>query len=162
MPAFDFKTYVEYNNWANQRLLATAAQLPSDALMTDPSLSHGTAFETLRHMLDVEWSWRLACEGQNPPGLVWDVIPLSDFQSLVQAWEIEGQHLLQYVSLLPDEGFERELTPGWMEKPFKVGHMIIHLVNHATNHRSELGWFFTRCGHSPGDLEFINYLDPAE
>jgi uncharacterized damage-inducible protein DinB len=159
---FDYLSFIEYNNWANQRLLATAAKLSHDQLHSDPSLSQGTAFQTLRHMLDVDWSWRMACEGYDTRRLVWELKPLEDLDVLALAWQTEGKQLLRYVQGLQPEDFEREPAVTWIERPFKIGHMVMHIVNHGTNHRSELGWYFTRCGYSPGDLEFLDYIDPRD
>jgi hypothetical protein len=55
MTTFDYVTNIQYHNWANERLLATAEKIPHDQLMAGEKLSQGTAFETLRHMLDVDW-----------------------------------------------------------------------------------------------------------
>jgi uncharacterized damage-inducible protein DinB len=162
MSSFDYLQFVQYSNWANERLLQTAAKLPQEKLMEDAKLSYGSAFQTLRHMLDVEWSWRMACEGYDTQRLFWELKSLDDLETLGKAWRDEGQNLLRYVQGLNAEDFDRSPTVTWVEKPFKIGHMIIHIVNHATNHRSELGWYFTRCGYSPGELEFLDYIDPKE
>jgi uncharacterized damage-inducible protein DinB len=160
MSCFDYVQFVEYNNWANDRLLAAAAMIPVEQLMTGTTLSHGSAFQTLRHMLDVEWSWRMACEGYDTRRLVWELKPLDNLTALREAWQGEGKNLLKYVKERSEEDFERAPSITWLEKPFKIGHMLIHIVNHATNHRSELGWYFTRCGHSLGEVEFLDYIDP--
>lgn len=160
MSTFEYVEFVEYNNWANEHLLDTAANLSFAALMEEPGLSQGSAFHTLRHMLDVEWSWRMACEGYDTRRLVWELKPLDSLETLREAWLAEGQHLLKYVKNLKPEDFERAPSVTWLERPFKIGHMIIHIVNHATNHRSELGWYFTKCGFSLGEVEFLDYIDP--
>jgi uncharacterized damage-inducible protein DinB len=43
----------------------------------------------------------------------------------------------------------------------KVHHLLTHILYHSASHRSELAAYLTQCGHSPGDLEFLNYLEKA-
>ncbi|MEO8610847.1 MAG: DinB family protein [Chloroflexota bacterium] len=162
MPTFDYLTYVQYHIWANNRLLDVAEKIPTDQLMNEAALSFGSAFKTLRHMLDVEWSWRMAAQGQAATTVLWELEPLEDLAAVRAYWGAEGERLLDFVRGLSDAEFEHEVTPSWMQKPYAVKHILIHLVNHATNHRTELGWHFTRLGHSLGDSEFIDYLNARQ
>ena len=37
--------------------------------------------------------------------------------------------------------------------------VVAHVVNHGTQHRSELARYFTECERSPGDLDFLDALE---
>lgn len=163
MMGFDLETFVRYNNWGNARLLDTASRFPDETLRVDAGLSYGSAFHTLRHVVDVEWSWRLACEGLPVTQLLWELEPLETLEQIRAYWHTEGEQLLALVQSLPAAGFDRMITPDWSEVAYPVKHIVMHIVNHGTNHRSELGWYFTRLGHSPGGLDFLDYLaQPAK
>ena len=58
---------VQYNTWANTRLLQAAAQLTPEQLTAPCWLSQNSVFSTLLHTLDTQWYWRLGCqEGELP------------------------------------------------------------------------------------------------
>lgn len=162
MLAVDLPMFVRYNNWANGRLLETAAQVDEAALMADEGLSFGSPFATLRHVLDVEWSWRMACEGKPATTVLWELQPLETLAQVDAAWRAEGQVLLALVESLSEEALLEKVTPSWMQRAYARHQIILHIVTHGTNHRSELGWQLTRLGHSPGDLDFLDYVSQTE
>jgi uncharacterized damage-inducible protein DinB len=56
---------VRFHAWANDRILTVAAGLTDDEFRAPSKLDHGSAFQTLRHLVDVDWSWRQFCTGNN-------------------------------------------------------------------------------------------------
>jgi uncharacterized damage-inducible protein DinB len=64
---------VRYHAWANERILATAALLTDEELHRPATHDHGSAFGTIRHLVDVDWSWRQFCAGNDVGEThVWD------------------------------------------------------------------------------------------
>jgi uncharacterized damage-inducible protein DinB len=153
--------FVRYHAWANDRILTTAADLSEEELRKDGVLDHGSAFHTIRHLVDVDWSWREFCTG-NDVGqtYVWDHgYVLEDLGALNAFCLGEDVRLRSFVESLDDEA----LAEPWGTDPrFKRPRWLVvaHIVSHGTQHRSELARYFTECGHSPGDLD--NLLDAFE
>lgn len=158
MRAFDFVTWVEYNNWANKRLLAAAKNLSHDQLNVLMPLSHESAFEMLGHMLEFEWSWRMACEGYDTWILYGEMSQIENLRDLQIAWEMEGQRMLAYVQTLPPEGLEWTVTSSWIDKPFKIGQILMNMVNHVASHRRTVSWYLAECGYPPGDLDLLDFI----
>ena len=152
-------TLVGYNAWADNRLLATAKKASQDQLNEEVGLSHGSIFHSLRHTLDVEWSWRLACLGEPIPQTLWEVVPLPDLDAVVEYWGMEHDRLVKFIQGLEPSDLDRLITPSWMKHSYTIRHVIVHVVNHGAAHRDAIGWALTRLGHSPGELDFLDYID---
>ncbi len=156
--ASDLLSLVQYHNWANE-LLIDAAGAVAPSQLTTGTLSKGSCFETIRHVLDVSWSWRLAAQGIPAKEEIWKVEPLEDLPAVRKYTEAEGGRLLGFVGSLSPADLEREMRPSWRKRSYKVRHIILHIVNHGTEHRNEIGWYLTKLGHSPGEMGFMKFVD---
>jgi len=153
--------FVRYHAWANDRILTTAAALSEGEFRKEGVLDLGSAFQVIRHLVDVDWSWREFCIG-NDVGetYVWDHgFSLDDLGALHAFCIEEDMRLRAFVESLDDEALAepwgtdaRFMRPRWL--------VVAHIVSHGTQHRSELARYCTECGHSPGDLD--NLLDAFE
>ncbi len=148
---------VRYHVRANERILEKTAELSDQEFRRPAGFDHGTAFQTLRHLVDVEWSWREFLNG-NDVGetYLWDVSPMTDLQSISAFSADEHARLLAYVGSLDQRDLDEPLVIG-DEEPVDVPRwqLLAHIVNHGTQHRSELARYLTECGHSPGDLDLV-------
>lgn len=151
--------FVRFHAWANDRILSTAAELSDEELRKPAVLDHGSAFDTVRHLIDVDWSWREFCAG-NDVGqtYVWDHGFVLDDLPATHAFCLEEDARLRtYVASLDDTALAEPAgnaewsAPRWL--------IVAHVVNHGTQHRSELARYLTECGHSPGDLDLIDALE---
>ena len=158
------KTLVEYNSWANHRVLLKAAHLDPGQLNAQAGLSYGSVMATLLHILDTQWYWR---EGAQYGNLPMERLNASDFRdtgNLKIKWKQEDQLLLDFVNNLPAQELDGLVSYKWPQaRPRQrlLWHILLHLVNHGTHHRSEIGWYLNTLGQSPGDLDFIIYLSRA-
>jgi uncharacterized damage-inducible protein DinB len=161
MDADSLLALARYHAWANDRILATAASLTVEALHRAATLDRGSAFETIRHLVDVDWSWRQFCVGNDiGETYVWDHgFTLDEIQQLHAFSLEEDGRLRDYVTSLDQTTLDERLVlseepddavPRWL--------ILTHVVNHGTQHRSELARYFTVCGHSPGDLDLLDAL----
>jgi uncharacterized damage-inducible protein DinB len=157
----DILTLFDYNDWANGRITAVAERVSDEQLLAPANASHGSLRDTLVHMLSAEWIWRLRCqEGVSPEApLPSDHYP--DFAALRDRWQKESAALRGYIEGLSDEDLAQTVhysSTGGRLYSDTTWHILVHLVNHGTQHRSEAAVLLTDYGHSPGDLDFILFL----
>ena len=153
-------TLYQYNAWANARILNAASQLTAEEFLAPASFSHGGIRTTLVHTLSAERIWRNRWEGHSPTELL-NREDFPTFTSLHSRWQEEGKALMTYVDNVSEAALNNPLpyrtTSG---RPFEniLWHLMVHLVNHGTQHRSEAAAMLTDFGCSPGDIDFIVYL----
>jgi uncharacterized damage-inducible protein DinB len=151
---------VRFHAWANDRILTTSAGLSDEEFRRTATLDHGGAFQTLRHLVDVDWSWREALLGNDVGDTyVWDHGFALDDLSAIHAFCLEEDVRLRgYVEAQGDAALAEsmEFGPGFARPRWLI---VAHIVNHGTQHRSELARYLTECGHSPGDLDLLDALE---
>ena len=156
--------FVRYHAWATDRVMMTAAALTDEELRRPVDLDHGSAFDTIRHLVDVDWSWRQFCAGKDVgQTYAWDHgYTLDDLPALHTFTLEEDARLRSYVWSLDQAALDERLVmsedpddtiPRWL--------ILAHVVNHGTDHRTELARYLTDRGHSPGDLELLDALTLA-
>ena len=150
---------VRFHGWANERILTIARGLTDEEFRAPGPFDHGTAFDTLRHLADVDWSWREFMVG-NDVGetYVWDLgFGLDDLAGIRAFCLEEDARLLAYVESLDDIALAEPLGT----RSIPRGLIVAHVVIHGTQHRSELARYLTERGHSPGDLGMPDALASA-
>jgi len=154
-------TLFAYNRWANRKILAAAAQLPLSDFKAQAGLSHASLCGTMAHILAAEVVWRQRCQAGSSPGSLLGAADFPDLEALQSAWEQEMAAWAIYVSGLSAEDLQADIhyrTTRGQEKQDRLWQLLLHVVNHGTQFRSEAAVTLTRLGHSPGDLDLLAYL----
>jgi len=149
--------FIEYHNRANKKIFDTAAQLSNEQLMRTGKFDHDTAFQSLRHMVDVDWSWRQFCMGNDVgKAYLWETVPMNNLDEVRAAWEMDSAEFLAYAQQMDGATLQHEVKPPFdVPVSVPIWQVLVHVVNHGTQHRSELARYFTECGYSPGSLDML-------
>lgn len=149
---------IHYNFWADERILDACAGLP-DADFTRP-LAPDPGWGSLRgilvHALDAEKGWRAVLQGQDA-AFILEEAGFPDVGTLRERWAAERDAWLAYAAGLGDEQLNRS-TGAVHDQGMLAWQVIIHVVNHSTQHRAEAAAILTGLGRSPGELDFDVYL----
>lgn len=154
------QTLYAYNRWANQRILARAEEVTAEQLSMPQPFPSGSLFATLVHTLMAEWSWLRRWQGNSPRTL----LSVSDFQGLADLrvmWADEEARMQTFVDSLDEAKLHTRIayvTTKGVTYEELLWPMMLHVVNHGTQHRAEAAAMLTGFGHSPGDIDLIMYL----
>ena len=151
----------QYNYWANGLILKVAGAAGEDLYRAPAQVSFGSLQGTLVHILSAEWLWRLRCQEGKSPSFHLRKEDFPTLRSLGERWLDEEQKMLAYIAGLKDSSFESQIrytntmgvdfsTPLWQ--------ILLHVVNHGTQFRSEAAVVLTEAGFSPGNLDLIRYV----
>jgi uncharacterized damage-inducible protein DinB len=154
-------TLYAYNYWCNRLLLDTAEKLAPAQLSAPAPFPWGSLQGTLVHTLWAEWIWRSRMQHGISPGEIYTPQDFPTLESLRARWQQEEQEMWAFLGTLDEEDMQGTLhyqnTRG-KRYSSPLWHALLHLVNHGTQHRSEVAAMLTACGHSPGDIDLIVFL----
>ena len=156
----DIETLGRYNDWANARILRHASLVSPEQYVAAAPVPQGSLRGTLVHTLAAEVAWRRRWQGDSPTVLL-NEADLPTFAALAERWEQEAQALAAFVASLTDEDLNRTVrykTTKGAPMEDVLWHLMAHVINHGTQHRSEAAMLLTGYGHSPGDLDLIVFF----
>jgi len=151
-----------HSHWANTHVAMLLNQLPQRVLEADSSRFYtGGAWQALRHIVDVEWSWLRCCQGLDMKAWVWDVFPMNNMQELLDFIAEEYPRVDAYVDALSEADLAQMVNiNNATEEPQFVtrGDLLMHIFNHSVEHRGDLAHFLTDHNLSPSDLDYLDWL----
>jgi uncharacterized damage-inducible protein DinB len=154
MHASDMQTLYDYNCWANERILSVAAAVTAEQFVS-ARLGYCGLRDTLVHIFGAEQRWRLRWQGMtNTPMPAVEEIPT--LLRLRELWENEKPQMRAYLNSLRDsdlsDSFSYHTAKGRVISSTRW-HAMAHMINHGTQHRSELALLLTELGCSPGNID---------
>ncbi|MDQ3226072.1 MAG: DinB family protein [Chloroflexota bacterium] len=146
--------------WATTRILDTAERLDPEQFLAEHA-GAGSIRDILVHTASAQAVWLGRWRG-DAPSKAWDPTAFPDIATLRAAWSTLNDATAEYLAGIRDADLDQSVSyvnsagetwsyPRWQ--------MLLHQVNHATQHRSEVALLLTQAGHSPGDLDFLRYFD---
>lgn len=131
---------VEFNAWANQRVVSAVESLALEQFTRELGSSFSSVRDTLAHILGVEWVWLERLQGRSPAAIP-PAKDYTDIGSLRRRWAELEASMQSYMQRLAqtelDEVVEyKTLSFGMGKNP--RWQMIQHVVNHGTYHRGQV------------------------
>jgi uncharacterized damage-inducible protein DinB len=125
-------------------------------------LDYGSIRGTLVHWLARDVIWLDRWQGRPDSAIGEPDLPT--FEALRARWASNDSQMQKFLSDLTDSRLSETVeyvTPANTRYALPLWQMISHVVNHGTQHRSEVALALTQLGLSPGDSDLIVYLNPV-
>jgi len=154
MQADEIRFLFAYDRWATRRVLAVLDGLDPAVWTRTNVVDERGLGSILVHHLGASQRWRVGFETQGDdegPAPEGEQLPTID--ELRDRWEAEWAALDAWLATVTD-GFIGHVFDG-----VPVWQMLVHVVNHGTQHRAEAAALLTAEGRSPGELDLINYAE---
>lgn len=157
----DLQLLIDYNYWANDRILRSAERISPAQFLGPYPLSFGSLRGTLVHILGGEVNWRLRIqEGISPASMLAEA-EFPDLGSLQRRWAAEEAALRGFIAGRSDEDFQQIVaykTTSGVSHQTVLWQILAHVVNHGTQFRAEAGVALTAYGQSPGDVDLMKFI----
>jgi len=146
-----------YNEWADGKVLAAAAGVSDEELARGRTMSMGSIAKELAHIVAAQEAWSSRLRGEEPskpPAPEADVVA-----TLRERYDASHAWLREYAEGLTDGELARVIDVVWQGKTYRYTpwKMLMHLANHGTQHRAEVGIALLALDASPGDLDLDDF-----
>ena len=129
------RTQFDYNYALYRRLWDSINTLSDEQFVEDVDYSHGSIHNQMIHVTMVDKRWLMGLQ-EDPDGRAFSLSP-SDYPtrgSVRALWDGVSKEVIDYVAGLDEAGLTR--TAQGMSGP--VWQVLIHMVNHGTDHRAQI------------------------
>ena len=169
MKVDEVRLLLDYNDWADARILAACAKVDPEQYVAPTSYGRGGLRAIMVHILDNIWQQRITLQGYYGEPLrddaAYDATELHvdafpTFAALRERWAIEQAQMRAYLDTLTEDtlnGTIRYVIPGAIRNRV-VWHILLDIIIHAAQHRSEAAALLTAYGQSPGDYDFTMFM----
>jgi uncharacterized damage-inducible protein DinB len=154
MQADEIRLLFAYDRWATRRVLAALDGLDEAAWTRPNAVGDRGLGGILVHHLGASQRWRIAFQSQGDvDGPEPEREPLPSIDELRDRWLAEWAEVDAWLPTVSDGfvGYVHDGVPVWT--------MLVHVVNHGTQHRAEAAALLTGLDRSPGELDLSNYVE---
>ena len=156
-PTEAITTLFTHNLWANLRLFEQCVQLTDEQLDSTISGTFGTIRHTLHHITTAEQSYFSRISTGQPHRYPEDA-PRLTIAEMIESLRTTGSGFIEWA---PKVQADDTVLYDWDGTPLNVPKAIIltQVINHATEHRSQIMAIMTQLGIEPPDLQGWAYFD---
>lgn len=155
------RSLYQYNDWANHRILIATSKLSPEQFLASAGSSFPSVRDTLVHIMGGEWIWLSRWKGTSPSVML-NATGFPSLPSIQTSWaaiEADTRHFIDQLNPSQLTDVVSYINTSGKKWAYPLWQQMIHQVNHATQHRSEVAAMLTFLGYSPGDLDYLVFQD---
>jgi uncharacterized damage-inducible protein DinB len=153
--------FLHYNRWANLHLIDACGDLTPELLASATPGTYGSIYETLRHLIRAEARYYKRLTGvQLDPPFAWEAAPplseIRPYAERVSSALVEAAEQMQIT-----DSFQRDWEePEWegLSLRYKSVAMLIQVINHGVEHRTNITTILAQQGIEPPGLDGWEYM----
>jgi uncharacterized damage-inducible protein DinB len=159
MNANAFRHFYNYHFAENRKIWDTyITSLPQEQFTQNAAYSHGSVRDQILHLLSVDEVWFSELRGVEPS----EPFPPanSDDRQLIRThWDSVEQSMRAYLEELQDDMlFDKPIREPEEDKDLIVWQVLLHVVNHGTDHRAQLLRLLNDLGVKTTSQDYIFYV----
>jgi uncharacterized damage-inducible protein DinB len=156
MPSVDLiKTFIEYHHAITRRVWDSIDKITEEQFLVDDSYSKGSIRNLMVHLANTDLNWLTGLK--NLPDIRPQLKKHEAYPDRVNArayWESVAKDVAEYVENLTETKLNE--NPKDIDAPRWA--ILLHLVNHGTDHRSTVLQKLTELGAPTFDQDFMIWL----
>jgi len=159
MDADAFRHLYEYHFSENRKIWNSyVTKLSYEQFIRPVNYSHGSVRDQLVHIMNVDDAWFSELRGiENPQS--YTHANVDDRNAIHAHWNIVEQNMRDYLGKLQDDMlFAKPIKEPEEDKDLILWQVLLHVVNHGTDHRAQLLRSLNDFGVETGPQDYMFYV----
>jgi uncharacterized damage-inducible protein DinB len=153
----------EYNEWAWQRVFPKLAALPAEEYLRERPYFWHSLHATAVHCYGAEWIWLRRCRGDLPTTFP-DAGDFASLNALRAEWDPLRRAWREWLATLTEGDLAQMMHYKRLDgtpKEVLLSDLLHHVVNHGTEHRSQMTPILYALGHPTEELDYIHFVQES-
>jgi uncharacterized damage-inducible protein DinB len=159
MTAVNFRTLYDYTYWAYRRVWGCIETLTDAQFMQPVDYAFGSIRGQVVHTMSAEWLWFSRIRGNSPKAMLTET-EYPDRNAVRAKWDTIETEIRGWLGSLTDPMLESMMSYQTVKgEPFTqpLWTILLHAVNHGTDHRAQTLFMLYRLGAPTVEQDFVFY-----
>ena len=158
MNAIAFRHFYDYHFAENRKIWDRCiTSLAPDQFTQHVNYSHGSVRNQIIHIMSVDDSWFSGLRGVELPE-PFTSADIDDRQIIRAHWDVVERNMRHYLANLRDHMLFEKPFAEWEDKDLILWQVLLHVVNHGTDHRAQLLRLLHDMGVKTESQDYIFYV----